>query len=267
MKYSCSSSLKSSKNINVGSNYISPSTTPLYYQPNEISYNTNLLNTNINLEKTSLELSLNIVGIEHIVFDRMSKHEFLGYYDNFIKNNSNINKILAINILLKNKIDNSDDTFNYNKYNLNSDSLSKNNSNKEIQNNSFNSFNPNNFTLQQYNKTSLNSNLNNILNQNTVFNKDEEIKEHKPTYNLQSIIGENSKNNNINNSEQYNKPNLQTNKIINADISPDFDLNSIIDKYTNIKNSGQRKNIDISYNQGNLNNTNIQKNIDISFIK
>ena len=77
---------------------------------NQSSIDVNKYNINsINVEKTSLELSLNVLGIEHSAYENMSKHEFLYYYDNFKKQNSNINKILASKIALKYKLGNQND--------------------------------------------------------------------------------------------------------------------------------------------------------------
>ena len=77
---------------------------------NQSSVDVNKYNINsINVEKTSLELSLNVLGIEHSAYENMSKHEFLYYYDNFKKQNSNINKILASKIALKYKLGNQND--------------------------------------------------------------------------------------------------------------------------------------------------------------
>ena len=51
---------------------------------NQSSVDVNKYNINsINVEKTSLELCLNILGIEHSKYESMSKHEFLYYYENF----------------------------------------------------------------------------------------------------------------------------------------------------------------------------------------
>ncbi len=83
---------------------------------NQSSIDTNKYNINsINIEKTSLELSLNVLGIEHSKFETMSKQEFLYYFDNFKKQNSNVNKILASKIALKYKLSSSEDvnSFNY----------------------------------------------------------------------------------------------------------------------------------------------------------
>lgn len=75
-----------------------------YINQNSVDINKYKLGT-INIEKTSLELALNILKIEHNTFEGMTKHEFIYYYDNFKKQNSNVNHILASNIALKYKLD------------------------------------------------------------------------------------------------------------------------------------------------------------------
>ena len=93
-------------NSNVFSNpYSNTNNLNPYTNQSSSSVDVSTYNLNsINVEKTSLELSLNVLGIEHSKYESMSKHEFLYYYENFKKTNSNINKILASKIALKYKI-------------------------------------------------------------------------------------------------------------------------------------------------------------------
>ena len=67
-----------------------------------ISENNNF--NSINIEKNSIELSLNILSLDHKEYHKMTKQEFLVIYNEKIKYEENINNSLALNILLKNKL-------------------------------------------------------------------------------------------------------------------------------------------------------------------
>jgi hypothetical protein len=96
-------------NSNVFSNpYSSAIQTDYYATQHNIDTSKYNLNS-INIEKSSLELSLNILGLEHSKFESMTKHEFIYYYDNFKKHNTNINKIIASKIALKQKLGSNND--------------------------------------------------------------------------------------------------------------------------------------------------------------
>ncbi len=176
--------IKQNNITNVNSNVFSNP----YSNINQIDYsNQNSIDTtkynlnSINLEKTSLELSLNVLGIEHNKYETMSKHEFLYYYENFKKQNSNINKILASKIALKYKLGSNDD-MNYSGINVLNHSM--NNFNNEQNNNFYqpekyqqhnsNTYNlnmayqPNNF---QQNNQNNQYNQNNQNNQNNQYNQ------------------------------------------------------------------------------------------------
>ncbi len=91
---------------NVGSSVTANPSTFTLLQNSQTSYNTNIINaSNINLEKTSVELSLNVIGLGHQAFENMSKHDFLTYYESMSKQQGSINKILALKVLLKYKME------------------------------------------------------------------------------------------------------------------------------------------------------------------
>ncbi len=62
--------------------------------------------SSINMEKTAVELALNILGVEHGYFESLNKHDFLSYYEDLLKKNNSLNKVLASKILLKYKMEN-----------------------------------------------------------------------------------------------------------------------------------------------------------------
>ncbi len=107
---SLNGSIKNTRHNNVNSGYTATqreNEQPVYV-PN-LSNSNNFQSDNINLEKTAIELSLNILGMEHNLFESMPKHEFLYYYDNYKKQNNNVNKVLAAKIAYKYKMSCCDD--------------------------------------------------------------------------------------------------------------------------------------------------------------
>ncbi len=105
---SLNGSIKNARSNNVNSNTTAQHSHQLpIYNPAQMSNGsgTNSFPTeNINFEKTAIELSLNILGMEHSVFESMPKHEFMYYYDNYKKNSNNVNKVLAAKIAYKHKM-------------------------------------------------------------------------------------------------------------------------------------------------------------------
>ncbi len=189
------SSLRTVKNV--GSNITSNTNNAVLFQNNQSFYDTSLLNTNsINMEKTSVELSLNVVGLGHQAFENMSKHDFLSYYDSMSKQSS-INKMLALKVLLKYKMEqnnvinqNSQSTQVGVQTHLNSHSNSHSNSN---------------------------SGLNNIINSTS----DQQIQQSRPIHiqNEQSGLIQDipqNKNFNYNNPFQNNNQNYSQNTYVNT---------------------------------------------------
>jgi hypothetical protein len=94
------------------------------------NFNNHVSNSaNINTEKISLELSLNTIGLNHTLFNRMSKQEFFDLYQEKIKYKNNINIKLSLDILLKYKMNN---TNTYQDTYINSNNSNINNINKNI---------------------------------------------------------------------------------------------------------------------------------------
>ena len=112
----------------------------------------NFTNINtINLEKNAVELSLNIVGLDHILFENMSKQNFLDYYDEKSNYINNVNVTLSLNILLKYKLTYQDIKILYNDEKTSNSSI----------NNSINN-NINNKQILFYNDYKPSQNINNI---------------------------------------------------------------------------------------------------------
>ena len=69
--------------------------------------NSNVLNidlNSINFENVSVELALNIVGLQHKLYHEMSQYDIIKYYNDKIKLLNNLNVNLALKILLKHKL-------------------------------------------------------------------------------------------------------------------------------------------------------------------
>ncbi len=149
---------------NVGSNVTSNNLNVPILQ-NEYQYNTNTINSsNINMEKTSVELSLNVVGLGHQVFENMSKHDFLSYYDQ-MSQQSAINKKLALKVLLKYKMEQDNGQFN---------SFANG-----VQNNQYHQNHQNNIDYSGIPPQTLNPSYNNVSNYNENFTIRQELPENK----------------------------------------------------------------------------------------
>lgn len=235
---------------------------------------------NSSIDNTSLELALNVLGIEHNTFEKMSKHEFLHYYDNFKTQNSNLNRSLAAQIALKYKLNNVIDV-----------------NSGLFQNNQINFYQPESYKQQNTNKYFIQSENNNLKNQQNIFQyqvqsqmqpqiqsrvQSQVQSQMQPQMQSQVQSQENDKNSKTNKTflQQTNnhnkkiipinenmevKSNYKPVQVVSSDnskylltssnvppiidqYSRNFDLNSIIDNYAKQKNSGATKNIDVSYN-------------------
>ncbi len=206
---------------------------------NQSSIDTNKYNINsINIEKTSLELSLNVLGIEHSKFETMSKQEFLYYFDNFKKQNSNVNKILASKIALKYKLSSSDDvnSFNYGQdlYQPNTNLSNQNNfyqpeKYQQQINNSFGFFNNQQSQTQSQQSQQTQYNQNNQNNFNSNYHIESSIPEYTRSSNNSNIQKSKTQ------SSSYN-PNTHQNTLPNTNPNPNSNPNSKINKQNDISN-------------------------------
>jgi len=250
--------IKPHRIVNVNSNISSNPNSQLDYYNQQI----NSIETDgykpssSNVDKTSLELALNILGIEHNIFEGMSKHEFMHYYDNFKKQNSNLNRSLAAQIALKYKLNNVVE--------VNSGLFQKNNN---LQTNN-NFYQPENYHNQNINNYFVQPTNNNLKNQSNVFQYQVQSQENDKNSNTNKTFLQQTNNNIKKITPNYESMELKsnfkpvqvglsdTNKYLISSNTPpvidqysrDFDLNSIINNYSNQKNIGVKKNIDISFN-------------------
>lgn len=58
----------------------------------------------INFENASVELALNVLQLQHVKYHEMTQQDVIMYYNDRMKMNNDINKILALKIILKNKL-------------------------------------------------------------------------------------------------------------------------------------------------------------------
>ncbi len=284
---------------NVGSSVTANPSNFTLLQNSQTSYNTNSINaSNINLEKTSVELSLNVIGLGHQAFENMSKHDFLSYYESMSKQQGSINKILALKVLLKYKMeqnnqpihqDNSAQVANIqsNQNSLSNPILGSNqtytttnydpteeynklyNPNRGLNSSlSFKPTNENSFGLKQ----DLPENRIKNMNYNNPFNH-QPIQQNyqQPVQPIQQNPQSIPQRRNIDisytqNNGQFNSGMQPTQR--SSDIPREFDISSIIDNYSRAKNNGMGggggKNIDVSYGTntgGGLINIQNQNNI------
>ena len=67
--------------------------------PKDLKLDENTNFNSINIEKNSIELSLNILKLDHKDYHKMTKQEFFDIYNEKISYEENINNNLALNIL------------------------------------------------------------------------------------------------------------------------------------------------------------------------
>lgn len=199
----------------------------------------------INFENISVELALNVLQLKHNEYYNMSQSEIIQYYNYKIKLTNNINNILALKIILKYKLKGLDIKINKMNGIMLSENEQKNNLSTKSDNLKNNYMEPkinsiinnpndnfkiqqiqqNNFKIIQKNITNSTSNIaeisnNNNFNQNLIMNK----------YSNQSNqSNQSNKSNNFNTIEKINNMTVIT--------SSEFDIDSIINTYTEKKNS------------------------------
>lgn len=229
----------------------------------------------INFDNTALELALNVLQLKHTEYYEMTQSDVIIYYNKKIKFNNNINFILALKIILKYKfkdsnvvinklniIDTDDNIVNYkvntskkkisleNKINvIKENSLFSNNTdykiiqsnvknNNEIKKNLINDklFKNNNEFERNLNNTNSKIYQNNTIPLNSVYNDITSVNLKQINTNQNILNNSNKQNNipintNINNNiqEKYNNYNISN--------SSEFDIDSIINSFTNKKNN------------------------------
>ena len=229
----------------------------------------------INFDNTALELALNVLQLKHNEYYEMTQSDVIIYYNKKIKFNNNINFILALKIILKYKfkdsnvvinklniIDTDDNIVNYkvntskkkisleNKINvIKENSLFSNNTdykiiqsnvknNNEIKKNLINDklFKNNNEFERNLNNTNSKIYQNNTIPLNSVYNDITSVNLKQINTNQNILNNSNKQNNipintNINNNiqEKYNNYNISN--------SSEFDIDSIINSFTNKKNN------------------------------
>lgn len=214
----------------------------------------------INLENISVELALNVLQLKHIKYYEMNQTDIIQYYNNKIKLTNNINTILALKIILKSKLKGIDVKINKSngimisknesKINTQPDNKSSNTSNTEKKINSIISKSNNDFKIQQISHANQNNfkivQNNNTHNQN-INNKPNNMYLNQQLNQQSNQFNNLYPNNLFNKSEQsvqFNNSHSNS-KIVKEKIndmvvinSSEFDIDSIINSYSQKKNLG-----------------------------
>ena len=191
----------------------------------------------INFENVSVELALNVLQLKHKIYYDMNQQEIIKYYNNKMKLTNNIDTILALKIILKAKLkeSNSQNKINVSNYNeSNNSNITLNTLNIEQKNN--NMMNNNSFKIQQNNIKNVQNNYLPVNNKNISIQsipiKNQNIINNPTTKNIQ-ISNNQPKEFNYNNvSSAVETHNNQI--VVNSN---EYDINNIINSYVSKKTS------------------------------
>ena len=229
--------------------------------------NNNFLNIDlksINFENMAVELALNVLQLKHNKYSDMNQQNIIEYYNDKIKLNNNINSILALKIILKHKLkDVNVPTNKINKTNTNEFNTGNNNVNNTTNNKKFleqqntNNFtgqnqftivqngkktNQNDFKITQIDNKNKNSNI--LIKNNYQTNIPDNNIKYFNMYqqNNPNLYQQNNPNIKYNQNNPYLKHNnSQPNNHIQIANSSEFDIDSIINSYTQKKTNGMIK--------------------------
>lgn len=226
----------------------------------------------INFENSSVELALNVLQLKHNEYFQMSSNDVISYYNERIKLINNNNVILALKIILKHKLTNTDISVSKHNNLIMNDSNKSTNNPKSIPNSNSN----NNFQIKQNNKIIGSNNFkptqnfhfqsginsNKIGQSNSTFSKNMELLEKYRQTNSNIFPNNFNSNHNLNSNSNLigkstqpivkSSPDINDfkNSLVNSNTigqfsngkkimdSVDYDIDSIINNYMNRKTNG-----------------------------
>ena len=222
----------------------------------EFDQNDKILNIDlksINIDNMAVELALNVLMLKHNIYNEMTQHDIIQYYNNKIKLTNNISTILSLKIILKHKFKGLN--VNINKLN----GITINDNNPEQNNNLNNSTNlydstnfsdstnltdfkfNNNTNNNNFKITQNNANNNFKITQNNT-NNNFKITQNNQNFNTSLNLSQNNKFIKQNSQPNITKPiEIKPIETFNGQIvskSLEFDIDSIINSYSKKKTSG-----------------------------